>query len=281
MSNIDRAVFSDEQKSNKLAPEPECMKIKNMPPLNPRAPKMSEEEEKNAYSTLISKSYTKLNFPKILRTRVDPPIPNQQFFIMSFTPSPNATPDSDGCFGSAKIRGSFATVDEAEEYSQNLIKNVDSYNTYDIAYVGKDFPVTGDTERYCTNTNEVDIRMNLDSTSKANILQQKANDKKEIQEINSRHKELLDDTKKEKESIDIEYYTTLKQKKASMRIMMEECQKKQEEAKKILEKTFKELEDLDQKHPEFKDQYTEIYKKATINIGADKASSDKMISYMK
>lgn len=283
MSNAaqDRLAFSEESKVNKLSTsEPVCMKSR--PVLTKGVvPPLTSEEGDVATSALVNSSFVNLNFPKILRNRVDPPLAAQTYFIMCFDPSPGAQPDSDGCFGVAKIRGTFATVNEAQEYAETLVRTIDSYHVNDIGYVGKDFPIAIDNERYCTQTEEIDIRMKLDATARDNIKKQKEADKKEMEEINERHKNLLADTKKDINVIDIEYYTTLKQKVASMRMMIEECQKKEKEASKVLKKSRSELSELDERHPQFTKEYEEKYKQATINIGGDKASTDKMISYMK
>jgi hypothetical protein len=202
--------------------------------------------------------------------------------MFTFTPSQGATPDSEGCFGSMKIRGTFATPKEAEEWAENIIRNSDSYNENIIGYVGADFPLTVDS-KYCLSTKEVDVRTKMDTIAKENIKHQREVDKKEMEEIQERRRQLLADTTEAKaqSTDDIEYYTTLRVKRANIRIMQEECEKKLKECAKILKKTTAEINAMDESHPEYAKEYEAKYRSALDAVGGSDANSNKMIQYMK
>ena len=277
----DRLNFSTDTQNNQLSTlEPACMK--NRQPLNQGAPKLSEEQVEEAKKQLINKSYINLEFPKVLRLRNDPPLAQQNYYLFTFRPAQGATPDKDGCFGVMKFRGAFPTPQEAEEWAEKIIRDVDSYNENLIGYVGREFPLT-DSNKYCLTTKEVDVRTKLDTIARNSIKNQREQDKKEMEEIQERRRQLLADTTETKETSidDLDYYIQIRVKRGNLRMIQEECEKKIKECGKLIKKTTAEISELDEKHPEYKEEYELRYKNSLESIGADKASESKMIKYMK
>ena len=217
----------------------------------------------------------------MVRIRRDPPLAQQNYYVMTFVPSSGATPDEDGCFGVVKQRGTFPTPKEAEEWCENLIRGTDSYHENLIGYVGSEFPLTSDS-KYCLSTKEVDVRTKMDSVARENIKFQRENDKKEMEEIQERRRELLADTSETKETStdDLDYYVTLRVKRANIRMMQEECSKKLKECSKILSKTSSEINKLDSQYPNYEKEYQAKYRSALDAIGGD-TNGSKMIDYMK
>lgn len=281
--SIDRSQFSEEVSENRVATrEPLCMtQKKNEQLLSFGAPCLNDEEAKPAKASLLNDSYLKMDFPKKLRMRVDPPLSHQNFFLFTFMPSKGAAPDTDGCFGVMKFRGSFPTDRDADEYGEMLIRTVDSINENLIGRVGHDFPVSLDS-KYCAQTKEVDVRAKLDELARNKVRSQREQEKKEMEEIEDRQKQLLSDTSEAKEQSfdDLEYYTQLRVKRANIRILQEECQKKMKECSKILSKTSSEIHALDDKHPQFCKQYEERYKSAVSAIGGE-TKGNKLIEAMR
>jgi len=261
---------------------PLCMVLEKLRTvLKSSAPHLTDEETEKAVKELFNSSYTNLDFPRVMRTRVDPPLAQQNFFVFTFTPSVGAQADKDGCFGVLRVRGTFPSVQEAEEWSESLVRNVDSYHENIVGFVGRDFPLTVDS-KYCSKTKEVDIRMKLDNVARDNLKQQREQEKREMEEIQERQKQLLADTTEAKERSydDIEYYTSLRVKRANVRILQEECEKKLKDCGKILKNTNEELFELDEKFPEYQKEYEEKYKNALDAIGGA-TENNKMIEYMK
>ena len=127
------------QESSLTTPEDRNKDIKWKPDLS--GTKLSEEEVVHALDGLNITSFTD-KFPRIDRSYADPAILNQQIALISFIPAKGATPNENGIFGFAKIRGNFATPIEASERAEFLIRNVDSYHQIYHAYVGRPFPIT-------------------------------------------------------------------------------------------------------------------------------------------
>ena len=251
---------------------PLCMVIEKLRTvLKSSAPHLTDEETDKAMKELFNPAFANLEFPRVMRTRIDPPLAQQNFCVFTFTPSVGAQADKDGCYGALRVRGTFPSVQDAEEWSENLVRNHDSFHENMVGFVGRDFPLTADS-KYCTKTKEVDIRMK----------QQRESDKREMEEIQERQKQLLADTTEAKEISydDVEYYTSLRVKRANVRILQEECEKKLKDCGKILKKTNDELFELDEKFPEYQKQYEEKYKNALNAIGGQ-TENNKMIEYMK
>lgn len=283
--SADRIQFTDETSSNRLSTyEPACIRDKkDSQKLSFGAPVLNDEEAVPAKEALLNKSFINLDFPKKLRMRVDPALPQQNFCLFTFTPSKGAAPDADGCFGVIKQRGNFATDRDADEWGEHIIRTVDSINENLIGRVGQDFPLTME-NKYCEQTKEVDIRMKMDDIARGKVKAQRDQDKKEMDEIQSRQKELLADTSEKKEVSfdDIEYYTQLRVKRGNIRTLQEECQKKMKECSKILDKTNKEIHSLDDKHPSFEKEYESKYKAALDSVGGTGSEqSKKMIDAMR
>ena len=197
------------------------------------APLTSEQSE-DALKELNNTSFTD-KFPRVDRTYADPILPMQYIGLISFVPSKGATPNENGVYGFAKLRGNFATEIEASERAEFLIKNTDSYNTIYHSYVGRPFPITS-SSKFSAETSEVDIRKETTKTISENIRQKKRDEEKEIREIKEKEERLLEETRKG-ELDPYENYITLKVKKAQITFTYLEHQKKMAELKNIIIKT--------------------------------------------
>lgn len=271
------SIISTPQENLKKRGEPEC--IKSIP-TDPLRDPLTREESKVAHQELTQPRFINLTFPRTRKQRTDPEVPNQRIALVSFIPSNGATPDKDGCFGVAKIRGSFGNVDEADEHAQNLIRNFDSYSAIDFVPVGKDFPLMKDNAAYVTETREVDLRNVIDKTTKDFVEKKRQEEKKEIDEIQERQKKLSEAPSNPENPDDIEYYIQLRVKKATALMRQEEATKVMGQCKKINEKTNSILTDIEEKHPEFAEEYLEKYQTALKESGIDVAQNP-LIKYMK
>jgi hypothetical protein len=282
MSSISRENFSTPEIKNVMAnKEPDCMKAAAS--VTPGRENLSENEAEKAVASLINTEILKLEFPKTRKMRLDPPLARQNFYTYYFVPSKGAKPDDDGCFGLMKIRGCFPSSEEATEYCEMLVRQYDSIHENMIGYVGQEFPLTIDS-KYCLTTKEVDIRSKVDKINKDELLTVRENEKREKEEIIERQRALLEDVSKEQTFEDIDYYIQLRTKVAQSRILQEECEKKSKEASKIIKKAKSEIDELDEKFPNYKKEYEERYKSAMSSIGAEGAAAlnrDRMLKYMK
>jgi hypothetical protein len=250
------------------------------PPVDCGAPVLTKEEYEEAKKILLKNEFSKYKFPRSLKTRVDPPITGQTYSLHTFIPSPGATPDSDGVFGILKNRGNFPSREEADEHSEMLIRKIDSWNEIFIGFVGKEFPLTlkGD---YCKDTKEVDVRNKLDEVALANLKKKREKDQKDLDDIKEREAKLLEETKVDKMMAkdDIEYYTTLRVKFATLCHTIEDLEKRYRDANKLASEARDEIKKLNSEHADYSKQYIEKYTKALTDAGID-VKSNPLVKHM-
>ena len=81
-------------------------------------------------------------FPRVERRFADEPEQNQIYGLISFVPAKGATPNENGVFGFAKLRGNYPSIQEATLRAQTIIRKTDSYHKIYTSYVGRPFPIT-------------------------------------------------------------------------------------------------------------------------------------------
>ena len=86
------------------------------------------------------------------------------------------------------------------------------------------------------------------------IKQKKNTESQQIKEIEQREKELLEDTKKDKED-PVDFYTTLRVKKAQLTWTYLETQKKMDQMKESIIKTRSEIEKMDDENNSYSNDY--------------------------
>jgi hypothetical protein len=254
---------------------PEC--IKNLP-VDPVRDNLTAEQLESAQE-LKNTNFMKLEFPRSRKVRVDPELNHQRFALISFIPSKNATPDEDGCFGVAKVRGVFANIEEADEWANNLIRNYDSYAEIDFVPVGREFPVMADNMVYVRETREVDVRKILDKTTKEYLDKKREQEKQQIEEIKQRQKE-LQELPQEEDKDSIDYYIKLRVKRATSLMRKDEARAVMNQCAQVIDATGVELNEVEEKHPEYAKEYLEQYEKALKDTGI-KVQDNPLIKYMK
>ena len=130
------------------------------PRLNER--KLSEEEVQNAMDDLNNTKYVE-KYLKVERRYADPVDPTQRIGLVSFVPAKGATPNKNGLYGFAKLRGNYPTEREACEKAEMIIREVDSYHQIYHCYVGRPFPLTLRNDM-AKETDEVDIQKDMNDT---------------------------------------------------------------------------------------------------------------------
>lgn len=228
------------------------------------APILSEPEIRLAMVENNNTSYIE-KFPRVDRTYADPPPPLQTIGLISFVPAKGAKPNENGVFGFAKLRGNYASLIEANQRAEFIIRNVDSYNQIYHTYVGRPFPITN-SSKYSAETDEIDIRKETAMAISQNIKDKKAEEQRNITEIQQREEQLLVSSRDE--TIDpYDNYITLRVKKAQLSFTFLEHKKKLEEVKDIIIKTREQLVELDIEFPDYKDAYFQKYLEARKSAG--------------
>jgi hypothetical protein len=265
-----------QKESSLTSPEDRDLENKWKPDLS--SPPLTNQEAADAMKELNITSFTD-KFPKVDRTYSDPSIALQNIGLISFIPAKGATPNENGVFGFAKLRGNFATDIEANQRAEYLIRNVDSYHQIYHTYVGRPFPITVSSS-YSAETSEIDIRKETTQTISSSIKNKKEEEQQQIREIKDREEKLLQESKRES-SDPYEDYITLRVKKAQLSFTYLEHIRKMDEIKDIIIKTRKEVDDLDNEFPTFKETYYQKYMSAREEAGIKESKEDSQGNFIK
>lgn len=228
-------------------------------------PPLTDEESRRACEQLNKD----LTFVRVERRYADPPLTNQKIVLVSFVPSKTAVPDKDNIYGMMKVRGVFATEEEANDYSEHLIRNVDSLHEIYHAWVGRPFPVTTATG-YEKELKTIDIRKKTIDLISDDILSRRKQDEKELREIQDKEKQLLDESKRAKENLPeapFDRYITEQVKRAQLIWTYRETKKKLVQMKDIVRASNETIVALETENPDFIHQYREKYMKARREAG--------------
>jgi hypothetical protein len=247
-------------------------------------PPLTNEQTKEAFTELNNTDFVS-KFPRVDRTYADPPPPMQRYGLFSFIPAKGATPNENGVFGYAKQRGNYESEIEANQRSEFLIRNVDSYHQIFHTYVGRPFPLTV-SSRYSAEVKEIDIRKDMAESISSHVKSKKQEEQETMREIKDREEALLQesrDAQKGKSAFDDPYetYITMRVKKAQLLWTYAEHKKKMEEIIKVLVDTVHIIDELDKKDETFKDKYFEKYRKAREVAGIKETDKDMQQNFMK
>ena len=274
---VDKIEMSENNKESSLT-SPEDRDIANKWKPNQFQPPLTIDESVAAIQTLNNTAFTE-KFPKVDRTYADPAIPLQNIGLISFFPAQGATPNSNGVFGFAKLRGNFASDMEANQRAEYLIRNVDSYHQIYHTYVGRPFPITVSSS-YSAETTEIDIRKETTKTISNSIKEKKELEQQQVKDIKEREELLLAESKRESPD-EYENYITLRVKKAQLSFTYLEHLKKLDEIKNIILKTRQDVINMDSENPTFKETYYEKYMKAREDAGIKESKEELQDNFIK
>jgi hypothetical protein len=242
---------------------------------------LSDEQTVLAMAELNNTAFVE-KFPRVDKTYADPHVNLQTYGLISFVPSKGATPNEHGIYGFAKLRGNFATENEADQRAEFLIRNVDSYHQIYHSYVGRPFPITV-SSKYSAETNEIDIRKETTKTMSSAIKEKKMEEKKIVDDMKEREEALIAESKRGPDEVDpFDTYITLKVKKAQLSWTYLEHQKKMAEVRTSLRATKTTLDQMDTEFPEYQHQYFDKYMKVRKSSGFEDKdiTKDNFMQYL-
>lgn len=224
-------------------------------------------------------------FRRADRRYVDPELKGQNIALFSFMPSTGATPDSNGIFGFAKIRGVFATEDEAQSVAVSLIQKTDSANKIYWPRVGTPFPVVEPTksERFSAAVDEVNVQAEAKNEISRFIRKAGDEDQRVMEELKAREQQLRDDVAKPiSQEVDnpLDRYIILRRKISDNTYVFTETRTKLKQMKTVILKAFEEAQQLAEEHPHVLSEFKERYEESARLSGVDKAN-DPMAQMIK
>ena len=265
------------QKENSLTSPEDRDRINKWRP-EQHVPELTKEQTDSAFSELNNTSFTD-KFPRVDRTYADPLIPMQYIGLVSFVPAKGATPNENGVFGFAKLRGNYSNEIDANQRAEYLIKNVDSYHQIYHTYVGRPFPITS-SSKYSAETSEVEIRKEMTTDISTGIKEKKMEEQATIRDMKEREEKLLEEARIG-EVDPYDEYITLRVKKAQLSFTYLEHIKKLREIKGIINKTRKQVEEMDEKYPDYQNTYYEKYMQARKDAGLKETKEQADSNFIK
>lgn len=265
------------QKENSLTSPEDRDRINKWRP-EQSAPDLTSEQSELAFNELNNTSFTD-KFPRVDRTYADPIIPMQYIGLISFVPAKGATPNENGVFGFAKLRGNYSNEIDANQRAEYLIRNVDSYHQIYHTYVGRPFPITS-SSKYSAETSEIEIRKEMTTDISTGIKEKKMEEQATIRDMKEREEKLLEEAKIG-EVDPYDEYITLRVKKAQLSFTYLEHVKKLKEVKGIILKTRKQVEEMDEKYPEYQNTYYEKYMQARKDAGLKETKEQADSNFIK
>jgi hypothetical protein len=241
---------------------------------------LSDEEVQEAKNVLQKD----IRFTQTEQHFADPPQFGQKICLVSFIPSKGAKPDKDNIYGMMKVRGVYATEDEANERAEFIIRNVDSYHEIYHCHVGRPFPITT-SEAFSDEIKTIDIKKKTTDIISEDILTQKKNDRQQMEEIKQKEKALLEESKraqKDEPQDPFEVYITEQVKRAQLIWTYVETKKKMETMKDNIHKATDAIKDFDTENPDFYEKYKQRYYEARKEAGLpeDDGNDNSFIKYL-
>jgi hypothetical protein len=210
-----------------------------------------------------------ITFTQVDRYYADPAQHNQKIALVSFVPSSGAKPDEDNIYGMMKVRGVYATEQEANERAEFLIRNVDSYHEIFHAYVGRPFPVTT-SDVFASDIKKIDIRKKTTDVISQDIMEKKRQEKADMTDIKEREKKLLEESERAKAGLPrdlFEEYITENVKRAQIIWTYHETKKKMSQMIETYKNAITRIREIDELHPDYAQSYEEKYMEARRQSG--------------
>lgn len=223
-----------------------------------------------------------IRFTQVEKYYADPTIYGQNICLVSFIPSRGAKPDKDNIYGMMKVRGVFGSEQEANDRAEYLIKNVDSYHEIYHTYVGRPFPITT-SDMYSNEIETIDIKKKTTDVISQDILAKKKHEKDEIEQMKTREKNLLEESKKHDEDSpldEFEQYITQQVKRAQLIWTYKETLKKVEQMKESIQKSSLIIKDMELDNPDFIEKYKEKYYQARKEANLKEEDDNSFLQYL-
>ena len=207
-------------------------------------------------------------YPKISRSKSDEAILKQVYgvFAVKYFSQPRKLSNGKNVYGFIKLRGCYPDEHQARSFTEAIVREQDSYNVNFIGAVGEWLPLSE--ESFAKETLNVDEKQEVSKLEQKSDAEKAQERKRILKDLQNREKELLEtkDIEEDKESLD--YYTmkcvTLRGLDEEERRILNQALPNITEKKRMTKET---LEDLDTRHPEFKDMWIANWNKARVKIG--------------
>jgi len=227
---------------------------------------LDKNELKEAKKSLVK------HFPRLERSRIDPPIPTQIYSLVSFIPAKIVCPDCSkevspkyGIYGLIKNRGNYADQGSADKQIETILKQVDSDHKIHIALTGYWCPITEEDMAY--STDEVQVQEQAEKIVLEKKREEAKKDAERARSIEEREKELKEDVEKDIDVEGLDYYIEQRVKAGTLRYKIEQIEETKKNIISKLKNVNKILLDIDTKYPNYQIDYKKKYYESRRKVG--------------
>lgn len=212
-------------------------------------------------------------YPKIVRDMVDPAIPGQSFANISFMLFKEKRVLRSGypVYGFVKVRGSHSSDTWAKKDANRLALDVDSKFIIRTCPVGYWVPITDDT-RFCKDLidaapEEEKKTGEIDSMRSEAVKRKEEERRRKQKEIDDREKELKEEGDVDDNPGSLRYYSMHRVTEWRLTERRDIQEKLLNKAKDKLVEIRKELKEIEQNHPEYKEEWIQCYNDERAKAG--------------
>ncbi|HMP28150.1 MAG TPA: hypothetical protein PKD85_01035 [Saprospiraceae bacterium] len=231
--------------------------------LNPTFPPLTGKDAEAAVSNQI------LYYPQVVRSNIDEPISEQHFGAISFQLLEGDVRTKDGkrIFGFFKLRGNWASKEQATSKASRIVREQDSKHKIRVANVGHWLPICDDNSLVKEN-----IGVNLDDNDEEEIrrkaeIQTEKQKRQVMREMKEREEEIKNAKDLNEETDSLDHYTMKRVVWMRMRENMQQLKNQSESLDKKYEEVREKLRELDASHPNYEHDWIENYNKERRKAG--------------
>jgi hypothetical protein len=178
--------------------------------------------------------------------------------------------------GVGKIRGAYNTLLEAENASDDIIKNIDSSNSVFICKIGDPFPLV--VKGFAGEVKKVDVKNIIEQSMLENIRQKRAREQKEIEELKQREQQLKEPVEISPYISDLDNYITMRVGLANNRFTQEKARQMVIDLEVKEKGIISKLLELERENPNFENEYMERYMAGRKSVGFN--ADEKLEGYL-
>lgn len=224
---------------------------------DPLAPRLTNEETRTATANLVNV------FPRIVRSKFDPPIMGQQVANVSFMLFDEVR---NGIAGFLKVRGAWPDIDMATARASDLVREIDSVNMVHIIPVGVWVPIT-ERKEFSQDHLDVSTEDKVVQLNDAAAKKKRNEEQRIVDELREAEQQVKEESLKPIDKDSLDYYTTKRVSQKEMNYHIKQGEEKLRSYKKTLDELNKEIHSLNRKHPEYRDKWVDNYNDARRKAG--------------
>lgn len=208
------------------------------------------------------------SYPKVVRTRADPPLTGQRLGCLSFMLFDEVKTLRNGkkVHGFVKLRGNWADETLARHESKKIVCEVDSKYQILIAPVGEWVPIT-DEQSFIKEMYDVDDEDSPYSLRGDAAKKRDAEERRKMREIQENAEEAEFGPTPDDDPESLDYYTMKMSVENTLIEARDNEMKKIEDIKRKLRKTQRILKRLEVDHPEYREAWLDHYNAARAKVG--------------